>query len=176
MRCASPPPSSQFRPTTMAAMLDHDLSHGVRGPGKCLTTMREIATITAEPVTKSPSASVLSQHESYASLNTSDSPYVRLRTLEPPLLTHAFLPHRILWIYQDVFELIAAELLKLRGDKSLRRLSVCCRRLRQLSLPVLFSRCTVSKWYGKDTGIPPHAIRPYARCAESTFPFLEHSF
>ncbi|KAI0632942.1 hypothetical protein C8Q77DRAFT_1120582 [Trametes polyzona] len=62
---------------------------------------------------------------------------------------------------EDVFAIIASNLLQRRPNGSLAQLSLCCRRLRQLSMPLLFSRCTV--FVGSMPPTPPAAIREYVR-------------
>ncbi|KAI0632943.1 hypothetical protein C8Q77DRAFT_1120588 [Trametes polyzona] len=76
-------------------------------------------------------------------------------------LSSAPLPAPILRVDHDVFTIIADHLLRRKPSGSLSKLSVCCRRLRELSLPLLFSRCTV--FVGSVPAIPPATIRPYVR-------------
>ncbi|KAI0632929.1 hypothetical protein C8Q77DRAFT_1120547 [Trametes polyzona] len=62
-------------------------------------------------------------------------------------------------INEDVFVIIAQNLLQHRA--SLSKLSLCCRRFRQMCLPLLFSECVVAC---DDPGlVPPSSIRPYIR-------------
>ncbi|KAL1948562.1 hypothetical protein VTO73DRAFT_12637 [Trametes versicolor] len=76
-------------------------------------------------------------------------------------------PSLISQIDEDVFALIVAMLLqsgRIYGFQAILHLSLSCRRLRILSLPALFSRCSITNAGIVHTGgVPPLAIRPYVQ-------------
>lgn len=81
--------------------------------------------------------------------------------------------YRMLQIDEDVFALIATMLLQsgqIYGYQALLHLSLSCRRLRILSLPALFSRCSITNaGIVKNGEVPPLAIRPHVRYERITY-------
>ncbi|KAI0634128.1 hypothetical protein C8Q77DRAFT_1109962 [Trametes polyzona] len=97
------------------------------------------------------------------------SPHISTPAVADPIQEHTCIigAPPIMNLSDDELHMIAAHLQKSActaadPSGSLARFSLCCRRIRQICLPLLFSRCSLSH-IGGAAGVPPFAIRPYVR-------------